>query len=196
MSPLTIPLFPLHTVLFPGGVLPLRIFEVRYLDMVSHCLKSNSPFGICLIREGSEVGTAATTHEVGTLATIIDWDQRQDGLLGIDVQGGQRFRLLSHRVQSNQLIEANVEPILDEPAIKIPEEYQYLAELLAQFIEQVGKPYCNMPTHYESANWVGQRLAELLPMVHAQKQYLLELNDSIQRLDTIEHVLKTLNVRS
>ncbi|ALG68893.1 LON peptidase substrate-binding domain-containing protein [Beggiatoa leptomitoformis] len=196
MSTLKIPLFPLHTVLFPGGVLPLRIFEARYLDMVSHCLRTGGDFGICLIREGNEVGEAATTHEVGTLATIIDWDQRSDGLLGIDVQGGQRFRLLSHEVLLNQRIEAVVELLADEPAIGLPEAQAYLAALLAQFIEQVGRPYNQMLTYYDSANWVGQRLAELLPMAHAQKQYLLELNDPLQRLETIEHVLKTLNVRS
>jgi len=95
-----IPLFPLNTVLFPGGPLPLRIFEARYVDMVSSCLKEDSPFGVLLIRDGGETGNA-TTHEIGTLARIVDWYQGSDGLLGVTAVGEQRFRLLSSHRQDD-----------------------------------------------------------------------------------------------
>jgi Lon protease-like protein len=96
---LEIPLFPLRTVLFPDGPLPLRIFESRYIDMVGQCMKNESPFGVLLIMEGQETGLA-TTHEVGTLANITDWYQGSDGLLGVTAVGGQRFRL-QHRGHRN-----------------------------------------------------------------------------------------------
>src|SRR3569623_49234 len=112
---LHLPLFPLNSVLFPGGVLPLRIFEPRYMEMVSVCMKEQSGFGVSLILSGKEVGEAATTYEVGTLVNIIDWDQRDDGLLGITVQGQQRFRIHATNVRSSQLVMAEVE-LLDEAA--------------------------------------------------------------------------------
>src|SRR3569833_51867 len=99
---LHIPLFPLNTVLFPGGILPLRIFEPRYMEMVSVCMKEQSGIGVCLILSGKEVGEAATTNDVGTFVRIIDWDQRDDGMLGITVQGEQRFRVLSSHARPSR----------------------------------------------------------------------------------------------
>ncbi|WP_455218077.1 LON peptidase substrate-binding domain-containing protein, partial [Kaarinaea lacus] len=98
MSTLTIPIFPLHAVLFPGGTLPLRIFEPRYLEMVSTCMKENKGFGVCLIREGSEVGKAANTYDTGTLSEICYFNQQSDGLLGITAKGVQRFKIVSSEV--------------------------------------------------------------------------------------------------
>ena len=95
---LSIPLFPLNTVLFPGGLQPLKIFEQRYLDMAAACLKNNSPFGICLIDKGGEVGQAATPHAVGTLANIANWEMEQLGILMITAQGGRRFRIIDSHV--------------------------------------------------------------------------------------------------
>jgi Lon protease-like protein len=89
-------------VLFPGGPLPLRIFEARYLDMISRCLKTDTPFGVLLIRDGDETG-AARTHTVGTLARIVDWYQGSDGLLGVTAAGEQRFRLLDVGIQPDGL---------------------------------------------------------------------------------------------
>ena len=91
MGDVTLPLFPLHTVLFPGGLLPLRIFESRYLDMISDCLRNDRGFGVCLISAGREVGDGAECFDVGTLARIQDWDSTPDGLLGIIARGEQRF---------------------------------------------------------------------------------------------------------
>ena len=103
MKTIQLPLFPLHTVLFPGGPLPLRIFEARYLDMVSQCLQEDSGFGVCMIRHGREVGEPASTENMGVVARIVDWHQRHDGLLGITAIGEQRFRIASVRIQDNQL---------------------------------------------------------------------------------------------
>ena len=110
----TLPLFPLNTVLFPGGPLPLRIFETRYIDMVKDCVKDDAPFGVLLIREGGETG-AATTHTVGTLARITDWYQGSDGLLGVTAIGEQRFRVLSRVRRADGLNVGTVELLPDDP---------------------------------------------------------------------------------
>jgi Lon protease-like protein len=191
---LHIPLFPLHTVLFPGGPLPLRIFEARYLDMVSRCLRDNSGFGVCLIKEGKETGAPALTFEVGTLSYITSWDQRDDGLLGIEALGRQRFEILSRSVRHDHLIEAEVRLIPNEAPAPLPAKYQPLVDLLRTFINQIGAPYSRLPDDYGNAAWVGNRLAELLPMVHFQRQYLLELQDPLERLAGIEEVFQALGV--
>jgi hypothetical protein len=109
-----LPLFPLGAVLFPGGSLPLRIFETRYMDMAKACLREGAPFGVCLIREGREVGAPATPFDVGTLATIEAWDMQQLGMLQIVARGGQRFRILERRVQPDGLLRASVEILADD----------------------------------------------------------------------------------
>lgn len=190
MNTIKIPLFPLHTVLFPGGPLPLRIFEARYLDMISQCIRNDSGFGVCLISAGKEVGEAAETHEVGTLATISDWHMRHDGLLGITAHGRQRFRVASSEVQKNQLRLARAELLPEEPAIDLPEKYLPLADMLRQMIEQAGHHYASLHTHYADAAWVGYRLAELLPFGSGQKQYLLQMEDALARLEMIFEKLK------
>lgn len=141
MSTLTIPLFPLHAVLFPGGSLPLRIFEPRYLDMVSKCMREDSGFGICLIREGSEVGKAADTFETGTLSEISYFNQFPDGLLGITAHGKQRFRILSKSVQHKQLTMAEVELIDNQASQAVPTELNHTAETLQKLLEQLYPPF-------------------------------------------------------
>lgn len=190
-----IPLFPLHTVLFPEGPLPLRVFEPRYLDMISSCLKQGIGFGVCLIREGNEVGQAATTYEMGTLATIQDWHARHDGLLGITVVGGQRFRIVGEEVGRNQLVTAEVEFLPPEPVAEVPEEYLHLTDLVKRIIEKVRHRYEALPARYGDAGWVGFRLAELLPLQLTQKQYFLQLNDPIQRLERLDLVLENLEIQ-
>jgi len=190
MSKLTIPLFPLKTVLFPHGILPLRLFEPRYLDMVSACMKSDSGFGVCLISAGEEVGAAASIHTVGTLARITDWEMREDGLLGITLRGQERLTILSQHIESNQLIMATASTIPDEPEMEIPPAYSVLVELLRQAFEQAGHPYTEMVKKYAEAGWVGYRLAELLPFKLSFKQELLELNDPLQRLQRIAVALE------
>lgn len=191
MGRLNIPLFPLHTVLFPGGVLPLRIFEVRYLDMVSNCMKQDSGFGVCLIREGREVGLAADTWEVGTLARITWFDRRDDGLLGINVSGEQRFRILATDVKADQLLRAEVELLAPEPSCVVPESHAGLIRLLQGILEQLDFPYAKLPRRYDDATWLGSRLAELLPIKLEVKQYLLQMNDPLARLERLQAMLES-----
>lgn len=191
MSRLRIPLFPLHSVLFPGGPLALRIFETRYLDMVSRCMKDESGFGICLIREGDEVGEAAQPHAIGTLGRISYFNRRPDGLLGITVQGEQRFRILAIEEQPDHLLIAEVELLPQVPSVPLPEQYQSLRQLLGSIIEQLDYPHRNMACHYDDAEWVSARLTELMPIPLEQKQLLLGLDDAIDRLERIAQIIES-----
>jgi len=189
----TIPLFPLNTVLFPDGILPLRIFEPRYVDMVSECMRLDSGFGVCLISEGPEAGKVAECHEIGTLARIIDWDNGDDGLLGITTQGMERFRILTKHVRSNQLLEGNVEFIDEDDPEEIPVEYQLMADLLRKIGEKFELPYQSEHEKFMDAAWVGCRLAELLPIEPDDRQLLLEINDPILRLKKLQVALEHVN---
>ena len=189
MSRLTIPLFPLHTVLFPGGALELRVFEARYLDMVTECMKHDAGFGICLIREGDEVGKAATPYDVGTLVRISYFNRRSDGLLGITVNGERRFRIVDTEVLPNQLRRAEVELLPAEGDCALPQAYCSMAEPLRQILEQLGYPYAKLERRYDDAVWLGARLAELLPLKLELKQYLLQMDDPLARLERLRAVL-------
>ncbi|MCL5801176.1 MAG: LON peptidase substrate-binding domain-containing protein [Gammaproteobacteria bacterium] len=189
MSEIALPLFPLNTVLFPGGVLTLRIFEARYLDMVSACLKQDSGFCVCLIRSGAEVGQAADTHEVGTLAKITAWTQREDGLLGITCWGEQRFRIRSRVLMPNRLLTGDVEMLPDAPEQQVPTRLQMLVALFKELNERTGYLPPDMLQKATQANWLSYRLAELLPVDLSEKQMLLEVDDGLQRLDLIATIL-------
>ena len=183
-----LPLFPLNTVLFPGGRLPLRLFEQRYLTMTKTCLKENSRFGVCLIREGNEVGTAAVPAEVGTLALIADWDMPQLGVLQVIAQGEGRFRILERRVQPDGLARARVELIADDADGPVPPACARCARLLGRLLGEA--PDAIAPPHrLDSASWVGMRLAELLPLPLESKQELLELTDARARLERLTGLL-------
>ena len=175
-------LFPLQIVLFPGGALPLRIFETRYVDMVRNCMRSSANFGVVLIRTGSEVGPAQT-FEVGTAASIVDFNQLADGFLGISCVGQRRFRILTSSVQADGLNVGSVQWLDAEPALSIPARHAALAELLESVLPRLGEGYTDMEMQLDDAAWVGYRLAEILPIPLAQKQFCLELNDPIARLD-------------
>lgn len=189
MDRLTVPLFPLHTVLFPGGVLALRIFEARYLDMVSECMKQGSGFGVSLIREGKEVGEAASAYDVGTLVGISWFERRDDGLLGITVTGQKRFRILDTEVGPNQLVHAEVELLPPEPPRPVPEGYRPLAQLLENILEQLDFPYARLERRYDDAVWLGARLTEFLPLKLEIKQYLLQLDDPLARLERLQAIM-------
>jgi len=183
-----VPLFPLNTVLFPGGPLPLRIFEPRYVDMVSHCLRHESPFGVLLIREGREAGPA-TTHEVGTLARISDWYQGSDGLLGITAIGERRFRLLSSRRQEDGLNIGDIEILDNEPQLPLPEEYQGIAAILAGVLNDLGRLYESLDRQFDDTGWVTARFVEILPLDLEEKQRCLEQSDPLERLHIVRRIL-------
>ncbi len=178
-----IPLFPLNTVLFPGGPLPLRIFEARYIDLVRRCLREDSGFGVVLIREGDEAGTAPTeTCDVGTYARIVDFSGQPDGLLGIEALGERRFRIRARRRERDGLNVAEIEWLPEEPVVALPEEFSDLGPALDQVLGQVGEPYGSLERHLGDAAWVGGRLAEILPLPMGHKQHCLELDDPLERL--------------
>jgi uncharacterized protein len=183
-APPSIALFPLSIVLFPGGPLPLRIFETRYVDMVRGCMRGDQRFGVALIREGSEVGPAET-HDVGTMARIVDFHQLSDGFLGLSCVGEQRFRIVGRSRQADGLNLAQIEWIAAESKIAVPERHAGLAELLKTVLPQLGEVYEGMQMHLDDAAWVGHRLAEILPIAAAEKQICLELNDPIERLEVL-----------
>jgi len=178
-------IFPLSTVLFPDGVLSLRIFETRYLDMVSNCLKKDIPFGVSMIVEGQEVGKAARCYEVGTLAKIINWDQSANGLLQIEAIGCQRFRILNTEVSKGELITASINVLDDLPVVPVPEELFELVDILKKVLKK-GRVNISFDTPvFNDANWVGCRLTEVLPLEEAIRQRLLEIDDPIERLHMI-----------
>jgi Lon protease-like protein len=185
---MNVPLFPLRTVLFPDGPLPLRIFEARYLDMISECLKSANLFGVLLIRNGSETGTAST-YEVGTLARIVDWYQGSDGLLGITAIGDRRFRLISSWRRDDGLNFGEVELLPDVDRIALPEACLPLAQILASVLDDLGRLYENLERHYDDAGWVANRFAEILSIPAGQKQRCLELDDPLARLESVRAAL-------
>jgi Lon protease-like protein len=181
----SIPLFPLNIVLFPGGPLPLRIFETRYVDMVRRCMREERGFGVVLIREGREVGPAET-FDVGTLAKIVDFHQLSDGLLGLSCIGQQRFRIRSRSRQADGLNLAAVDWLAAQPEVAVPPRHARLSALLKTVLPQLGEVYTDMAMRLDDAAWVGHRLAEILPIALPDKQALLELDDPLQRLDALE----------
>lgn len=185
---MNIPLFPLHTVLYPGGPLPLRIFEARYLDMLGTCLKSSTPFGVLLIRSGSETGPA-TTWDVGTLARIVDWYQGSDGVLGVTAIGEQRFRLISSRRRDDGLNVGEIDLLEQDHGVPLPDEYRSLARILAGVLDDLGKLYQGLERHYGDAGWVAYRFAEILPIAAEEKQACLEIDDPLARLEKVCSVL-------
>jgi len=184
-----VPLFPLNTVLFPGGLLPLRIFEQRYLEMAKACLRDQTPFGVCLIREGAEVGTPATHEPLGCLARIVQWDMQQLGLLQLVAQGGERFRVLARRVRPDGLILADIELLAEIPDTPMPEKFQACRQLLERIVAEHGERLFARPFLLDSSAWVGARLAEVLPLPAETKQKLLELDDGEQRLEIMQRLL-------
>lgn len=183
MNVIEVPLFPLHAVLFPGGPLPLRIFEPRYLAMVAECLKTDSEFGVVLITQGGETGEAAASHQVGCLARIIDWDQGDDGLLTIRAVGTRRFRVRSRRVARDQLVRAEVELLPEAAPVPVPERYRAQAEWVAGVLPRL-EPYAGIQPE-DDAGWLAGRLAELMSVKTSQRQTLLEMNDPAARLDRV-----------
>lgn len=190
-----LPLFPLRTVLLPDGPLQLRIFEPRYTDMISDCMRADTGFVVVLIDEGGETGSA-TYRQCGTLAKIVDWQQYEDGLLGITTVGQSRVRILEAYRQANGLNLGQVEFLPPDPVVMLPAQYQYMARLLERLIGQLGDQYQFAQPDYTDAGWVGCRLAEILPLSNEQKQVCLELTQPLERLDLVAQVIKKITNRN
>jgi uncharacterized protein len=185
-----IPLFPLNTVLFPGGPLPLRIFEARYTDMVRRCMREQSAFGVVLVRSGGEVGEVAGTAEVGTTARIVDFDQLPDGLLGITCLGERKFRVITRWREADGLNMAQVQWLAVEPEVEIPPEYRHLADILRKVLPELAEMYQFVDKKFDQAAWVGARLTELVPLELTEKQVILEMTDPVDRLARLAPMIK------
>lgn len=185
-----IPLFPLHTVLFPGGNLPLRIFEQRYIDMVRECSARESCFGVCLINNSEDEHQAATHLRIGTTAEICDFSTLPDGLLGITARGRQKFIIQKTRMRDNGLLMAEVDIMADTALVDVPDQYSVLSMIAGRFMEQLQQNYPSFqPQLLQDANWIGYRLAELLPLENNEKQVLLQISDPLERLQVLLDVL-------
>jgi Lon protease-like protein len=186
----TIPLFPLPVVLFPGGYLPLRIFEQRYIDMVRECSATGGRFGVCLVNNAQQAELAANHHRLGSTAEICDFSTLDDGLLGIVALGRERFITQRTRMRDNGLLVGDVELLTEAPGSGIPEQYSVLSLIAQRFMEQVGDQYPSYrPDDLQDSNWVGYRLAELLPLENSERQSLLQLADPLDRLQVLLELL-------
>lgn len=185
-----IPLFPLRTVLFPGGNLPLRIFEQRYLSMIRECASQDTGFGVCLIQEGEEAIAPVKPARIGTLARIVDWFTLEDGLLGVSTVGTARFLTEHTRKQEDGLFIGEVSWLPEPSPCPVPVAHSVLSGVLGRFMEKVGDDYPEYrPDLLQDAVWVGYRLTELLPLPTIEKQHLLELSDPVARLQTLVEIL-------
>ncbi len=187
---MNIPLFPLNTVLYPGGPLPLRVFEPRYLDMISHSMKTETPIGVVLIKSGDEIGVAPEIYDIGTLTEIIYWHKRTDGLLGITLKGIQRFNITNSKVHDSQLITADIKLLDNIDSSELTDENSHLAPILEKILDQLEAPFRTIERHLNNAEWVSARLIELLPTDLNVKQALLESDSIAERLAKIESILR------
>ena len=195
-----LPLFPLNTVLFPGGLLPLKVFEARYVDMVSACLRDNRPFGVCMLHSGSEVaqpGTPSTPETVGCLAEIISCDVEQVGLMLLRTRGTQRFRLAEWYAQPDGLLIGHATLIDADGPIAAGEHLAQLAAC-AEVLERIINTFADRdpenvpflePFDLTNAAWVSNRLGEILPIPVRARQKLMEIEDAAARLDIVHHYM-------
>lgn len=193
-----LPLFPLGSVLLPGGRLPLRVFEPRYIDLVRDSMKQGQPFGIVRIREGREVVQAGVDPmprlaPVGTFARIVDFDTTESGLLGITVEGEGKFRLLGTEQQANFLIVGEVEPLPPEVVLPVPERAESLLSLLQQLLQHPVVARLQMTPQTHDGGLLANQLAQLMPIPEAEKFALLVEADPLQRLDRLLQILAELD---
>ncbi len=176
------PLFPLPTVLFPEGPLPLRVFEPRYVDMVGRCMREDEPFGVICIQENSESSSDPRLCRIGTLAIIADWFQSDGGLLRILAIGSLRFQLHATAVQADGLRTGDIEELPPERQVPLPSEFISMSTVLQHLIQKLDRLYWGIETRFDDASWVSLRLAEILPIGLEHKQHCLELEDPLERL--------------
>ncbi|WP_144110982.1 LON peptidase substrate-binding domain-containing protein [Paraburkholderia sp. BCC1886] len=196
-----VPLFPLHTVLFPDGLLPLKIFEARYLDMARACLRENAPFGVCMLKSGAEVAREdepSVPETIGCLAQIEECDVETVGMLLIRARGTRRFRLLSHRVESDGLLVGMAEALGDDQPLEGDQQlakFGACSEVLERIIATIrerdadGLPFAE-PFRLDDPSWVSNRLAEVLPIALRARQKLMELQDAGARIDAVHHYMQ------
>lgn len=184
-----IPIFPLNVVLFPGGLLPLKIFEQRYLEMTKICLRDGAPFGVCRIREGHEVGTPAEHETVGCTAMIQEWEMPHLGLFQLRAAGDRVFRILERSVQSDGLIRAHIEWLPEVSGAEDRHSFNLCRRVLDTVTSRIGTSFFATPPAFDDPRWVSYRLAELLPATADEKQLLLEERNDAVRLTRLTALL-------
>lgn len=195
-EPELLPLFPLRTVLFPGGELPLRIFEQRYIELVRNSIRLGQGFGIPPIRHGNEAGTPVTPYSLGTLAHITDWNQGSDGLLGIVVEGSKRFEIIDTRVATSGLLMAQVRWLPDAEPSAVPAAFQYLAEILQSLFQLVPPPKNKAAARLGASVTLAYRLAERLPLSVEQCVEILGMSSPERQLAFCEAQIERLVKRT
>jgi len=190
-----LPLFPLRTVLFPDGVLPLRIFEPRYVDMISRCMREQSGFGVVLIRQGTEARRDPSDDQpecfdVGTEARIVDFNQADNGLLGIVARGERKFRVVGTREQTDHLLIGEVQYLPEEMAGELLPEHEPLVSMLKELAEHPLVQKLDLQMDFEEARSVSLRLAELLPIEPEIKQALLQIRWPKERLTELARIVR------
>ena len=191
-EPRSLPLFPLRTVLFPGGILPVKIFEPRYVDMATACIKDGSSFGVCLLTQGEEVappGSPQAFAAIGTEARIARFDMPSQGILHVVCEGGARFKVQRHDVQRDNLAVGEVTALPAEAPVALAEDYAPLVKLLEAIATRIGPDNFPAERRYDDGSWVSYRLVELLPLPLAIKQSMLEVNDAAVRLTVLRNFL-------
>ena len=200
-----IPLFPLGTILFPDGIIALKIFEARYLDMIKHCLREKTEFGVVsIIKDGATASEdiSLSFSKIGTLAQIEDFDPVQPALYMTKSFGTQRFKLISCKQESNGLWMGDIELLENDPLIPVPQEHQNIAKLLDDIISVIqsedllGEAPFKKPFKVDDCGWVSNRLAELLPISLAQKNHLLAQTNPRIRLDLITEIIEDDDLRN
>lgn len=187
---LQLPIFPLNTVLYPGGLLPLKIFEQRYQEMTKACLRDATPFGVCRIREGLEVGSPAVPEPIGCTAIIAEWEMPHLGVFLLKSRGQQAFRIVEKSTQRDGLIRAEVELLEEEAGNPAPEALRLCRQVLEQIVNRIGNDYFFAPLDFGNPRWVSYRLAEVLPLGMQDRQALLEARDDGERLARLQAFLK------
>lgn len=194
-SELDLPIFPLGTVLFPGGRLPLRIFEQRYVEMTKACLRDGSGFGISLIKAGFEVGVPAVPHDLGCMARIVEWDVPSPGLFNLMTEGVVLYRILQRSRRKDGLIIGRVQLIEPPDPTPLPDRHKPMALLLKQLLQKLRTQPAPDERRFEDAAWVGYRVAELLPITPERRQSLLEITTPLELLDALSELIGQLGER-
>ena len=180
-----LPIFPLSGIVMPDGLMPLRLFERRYIDMVTGCMRAGTGFGICLIRDGREAGEPAVPYPLGTEVTIIDFDQGADGLLHVTARGVREFRLLTYAANDSQLLIGEVEPRTSMEVTEMTPAFELLAKKLDLVLRYVEPDIAYTERRLDDADWVCHRLLELLPLAPPAKYELLQMDSNRERLETL-----------
>ena len=187
-----IPMFPLKSIVLPGGLFPLRIFERRYINMVKNCLKNETGFCITLVRAESDNGYITNIYNYGCYVKIIDWNQLEDGLLGITVEGIKKVHVLESSLDEDNLLQGSIEDIEVEKEYMLPQKYLSLSKFYKKIYPNIKDFISFKKERYADATWVSYRLTECLPLDSSTKNKLIALDNAFDRLDKLNEIVNRL----